>query len=125
MSNSINGLFTIGPKAELKNVGSTSLLSFSGVNETGFGDKKIGTWYNLSLWGKQAEALQKYIVKGKQFFIIGEFAPRPYTNKSGEEKLSMDIRVSSIDFVRGDKSDSAPAPSAPASSPETEADEPF
>jgi len=104
MSNSFTFHGRLGKDSELRQVGDTSVLNFSVANDTGFGEKKVSTWYNCALWGKQGERLEQYLVKGKAVFIAGELQPRPYTSKDGLDKLSLDVRINAIDFV-GSKAD--------------------
>jgi single-strand DNA-binding protein len=41
------------------------------------GDKREQTeWHRISLWGKQAESLQQYLVKGKQIYVEGRLQSR-------------------------------------------------
>ncbi len=42
-------------------------------------------WHNIDLWGKQAESLSEYLVKGKQVYIEGRLQTDEYTDKEGDE----------------------------------------
>ena len=129
MSNNISMICRLGGDAELKAVGSTELLEFNVVNETGFGDKKISSWYRAKIWGKKATSLHDHLTKGKQIVVYGELSLRKYTDKDGVEKMSPEVNVSNLDFC-GDKQGGgsapapAPAPSAPTTA-ETEDNMPF
>lgn len=85
-----------------------AILSFSVALTSGYGDKKITTWLNCSLFGKRAESLAPYIKKGGQVAINGEFTARPYTAKDGAEKLSLDVRVNDLTLVGGKSESSEP-----------------
>lgn len=129
MSNNISFVGRVGRDAELKEIGSNVVLEFSVANDTGYGDRKVTNWFNVSMWGKRGQAIQQYILKGKQVFITGELTLRTYTNKDGVEKMSPDVNISHLDFLSGDKEESDSAPSAPSGgskpSPETDEDMPF
>ncbi|NDJ63360.1 MAG: single-stranded DNA-binding protein, partial [Chloroflexi bacterium] len=37
------------------------------------------TWYQVALWGPQAETLSQYLTKGKQVMVTGTVSARGYT----------------------------------------------
>lgn len=84
-----------------------AITSFSVALTSGYGEKKITTWLNASIFGKRGESLAPYLKKGTQVGISGEFQARPYTTKDGVEKLSLEVRVNDVTLVGG-KKDSAP-----------------
>lgn len=88
-----------------------AIASFSVALTHGYGDKKGTAWLRCSLFGKRAESLSPYLVKGQLVGIVGEFAPREY-EKDGQTRMSLDVRVSSVDLL-GKRNDGAQA-SAPA-----------
>ena len=86
----------LGKDAELRQAGSSQVCSFSVAGDTGFGDKKQSHWFNCSLWGNQGAALQRYLLKGQQVTVIGEFSEREYEGKAYKE-----LRVNSIELQGG------------------------
>ncbi len=98
-----------------------AIASFSVALTHGYGDKKGTAWLRCSLFGKRAESLAPYLVKGQLVGIVGEFAPREY-EKDGQTRMSLDVRVSNVDLLgkrSEDWQDAAPAPkrqAAPAQS---------
>lgn len=62
-------VINVGRDAVLRQAGSTSVFNLVGAYSVGFGDKKRTQWIELSVWGKQAEALVQYVVKGAQFCV--------------------------------------------------------
>jgi single-strand DNA-binding protein len=91
-----------------------AVTSFSVALSSGYGDSKLTTWMNCTIFGKRGESLAPYLLKGAQVAISGEFAARPYTNKAGEEKLSLDVRVNDVTLMGGKQSNqSAPATNTP------------
>lgn len=78
-----------------------AVTSFSVALSSGYGDKKITTWLNCSMFGKRGEAVSEYIKKGTQVAISGEFCARPFTAKDGTEKLSLDVRVNDLTLLGG------------------------
>jgi single-strand DNA-binding protein len=76
-----------------------AITSFSVALSSGYGDKKVTTWLNCSLFGKRGETLAQYITKGTLLGVVGEFQARPYTTKEGVEKISLDVRVSDVTLL--------------------------
>ena len=109
--NNLNFVGNIGRDSETRFTQSgDAITSFSAALTSGYGDKKITTWLNCSIWGKRGESLAPYLKKGTQVAISGEFCARPYTTKEGMEKLSLDVRVNELTLVGGKREgDSTPA----------------
>lgn len=81
--------------------GGDAITSFGVALSSGYGDKKITTWLNATIFGKRGESLAPYLKKGAQVAISGEFTARPYTTKDGDEKLSLDVRVNDLTLIGG------------------------
>lgn len=78
------------------------------------GRDKPSIWWNCQLFGKRATALQQYLLKGQQVTVGGTVTEREWTDKDGQKRKSMEIRVSEI-ALQGGKRDQQSAPaSAPA-----------
>ncbi len=77
------------------------VTSFSAALTSGYGEKKVTTWLNCSLFGKRGESLAPYLKKGAQVAITGEFTARQYQSKDGAEKMSLDVRVSDVTLIGG------------------------
>lgn len=69
---------------------------FGGGGESGSGPEAITTWYRISLWGRQAESLKPYLLKGKQVLVEGRLRPREYTDREGKNRISLDVRADGI-----------------------------
>mgnify|MGYP001176831431 FL=1 len=75
------------------------VVSFSvGVN-AGYGDKATTTWARCSMFGKRGEAVAPYLVKGQQVAISGEASLREYTDKQGQSRASLEVRVNDLTLV--------------------------
>lgn len=93
----------LGRDAEVRQVGSSTVCSFSVAMTSGYGDKKQTVWLDCSLWGKQAEgSLPSYLTKGQQVAVSGELSTREH-----EGKTYLQLRVNSIDLI-GKRDDAAP-----------------
>ena len=58
-------------------------------------------WHNIDLWGKQAESLSEYLVKGKQVYIEGRLQTDEYTDKEGQKKKSTKVRCERVVLLGG------------------------
>lgn len=57
-------------------------------------------WYDLTLWGKQAEALAQYLTKGKQiFFTASDLHIETFTKNDQSQGFKLSGRVDSIKFA--------------------------
>ncbi len=57
------------------------------------GQKKEDTqWHRVVLWGKTAETLQDYLVKGKQIYVEGRLQTRKWKDKDGNDKYTTEIK---------------------------------
>ncbi len=61
------------------------------------GEKQTETnWHNLVAWGKAAELVEKYVVKGKEIAIDGKLVSRSYETKDQEKRYITEVLVSEI-----------------------------
>ena len=97
----------LGRDAEVKSLGGSTVCNFAVALSSGWGDKKTTTWINCALWGKQAEStLPTYLKKGQQAALTGELSTREYQANDGSTKVSIEMRVSTIDLI-GKRDDGA------------------
>ena len=73
------------------------------------GTDKPAIWWHCDLWGKRATALQQYIVKGQQVTVAGNVTEREWTDKEGQTRKTMSIRVIDIALQGGKRECSAPS----------------
>jgi single-strand DNA-binding protein len=67
------------------------------------GDKVEQTeWHRLIAWGKTAEIIEKYVVKGKEIAIEGKLTHRTYDDKNGEKRYVTEVVVTEL-LLLGDK----------------------
>ena len=58
-------------------------------------------WIRCVLWGKQAESLQEYLVKGKQILVMGRMQTRKWDDKDGVTKYTTEIKVDRVTLLGG------------------------
>lgn len=112
----INAVFIVGRltrQADLKYTnGGTAVSKFSvAVNRS---RKKGDQWedeahfFDCTLWGKQAEGVNKYLTKGQQVAIKGELRQDRWTDKdSGKGRSKVEIHADTLQLVGGKKSGEA------------------
>jgi single-strand DNA-binding protein len=59
-------------------------------------------WHNLVAWGKVADLVEKYLVKGKEVVIEGKLISRSYTDKQGNKKYISEVQVNEL-LMMGEK----------------------
>ena len=50
-------------------------------------------WFNVSVWGRQAESVNQNLTKGRKIFVEGRLSTREYTSATGEVRQSLDVRA--------------------------------
>jgi len=93
----------------------TAVVSFS-VADNMIGKDKGAIFWNCSWFGDRATKVQQYLGKGQQVTVIGSVSERSYTDKDGQQRKSMDVRVNDV-ALQGGKRDEAPRQAAPARAP--------
>ena len=96
--------------AELASISTgTSVCKFSiAVNRS----KKVGdswedepSFFNIVLWGRQGEALNQYLVKGKQVGVSGELRQERW-QQDGQNRSKIEIIANSVQLLGGGNNDS-------------------
>ena len=89
----------IGNDAETRHIPSgEAVVGFNVAVKSGYGDKAVTTWVRCAIWGKRGEAVAPYLLKGQLVGIVGEVTNRKY-EKDGQEKFSLDVRVSDLTLL--------------------------
>lgn len=106
--NSITVAGSLGRDAELKYLNNGDAISNFSVADSQGKDKHT-IWWNCTIYGKRAESLNQYLVKGQAVTVAGHIVEREYTDKNGNERKAMEIRVTDV-MLQGRKQESAPKP---------------
>lgn len=103
----------IGRDAELRSVSSgDSVAGFSLAVSTGTKDKPATLWVDCSLWGKRADGLAPYLLKGTPVTVCGDVDLSQYTTNAGQPGAKITCRVDKLTFggkANGGNGDSQPA----------------
>lgn len=66
------------------------------------GEKVTETqWHNLIAWGKTAEIVEKYLVKGAEVVIEGKLINHSYLDKEGNRKYFTEVVVADVLLLGG------------------------
>ena len=94
-------------------------------------------WHRVVLWGKTAETLQEYLLKGRQIYVEGRLQTRQWDDRDGNKRYTTEIRSDRVVLLggrgsgtgsggggsRGDREQQPPGPGEPGEL--TEDDIPF
>jgi single-strand DNA-binding protein len=58
-------------------------------------------WHRVILWGKSAESLSEYLVKGKQIYVEGKLQTRQWDDKDGNKRYTTEVRGDRIVLLSG------------------------
>ena len=92
MKNLVQLIGHVGQEPEIKNLeGGKKLANISiATNEVYYrenGDKVEQTqWHRVTAWGKTADIIEKFVVKGKEIGIEGKLTHRSYDDKDGNKR---------------------------------------
>lgn len=93
--NSISIPGRIGQDATTRQVGDTTVTTFSVADDQKVKGEKVTTWWNCSIWGARGQALEQYLTKGSTVCVVGVASLRQY-EKNGEARVSAECKVSEI-----------------------------
>jgi len=105
----------IGRDAELRTIKSGDAVCSVPVavdyGRKGQDGKKPSQWYEVTLWGKQAEALAPYLLKGKQVFFTGtDLHVESFSKNDGSQGTKLVCRAGEIKFASDGQQQAAPQP---------------
>lgn len=61
------------------------------------GEKQTDTnWHTVVAWGKTAEIIEKFVVKGKEVGITGKLKTRTYTTDDGNQRYVTEVEANEI-----------------------------
>ncbi len=55
--------------------------------------------HKVAAWGKPADIIEKFVLKGKEVAIEGKLSHRSYDNKNGEKRYVTEVIVNEIVLV--------------------------
>lgn len=111
--NSITLVGRAGRDPEVRYFESGTMVANLTLAVKGRGRDDEPVWFNLEIWGKQAQVAADYVRKGSLIGIIGSMSTQKWTDRSsGEERSKPVVRVERLELL-GSRRD-AEQPASPA-----------
>lgn len=105
----------IGQSAELRyTVQGTPVVNFTVAtnerrrNQNGE-EETTTTWFRVTLWGKLAENLAKYLQRGKQVFVEGRLRLEEWEDRDGKTRYQLSVTATDIRLLGTRESESVAA----------------
>ena len=77
------------------------------------GDSKEETsYFNVSAYGRQAEVLARYLVKGSPHLVDGRLRSYSYENEKGESRHNVEVVMEGFNFLPGPRREDCAAAKA-------------
>ena len=58
-------------------------------------------WHRVVLWGKQAESLKDYLLKGRTIYVEGRLQTRQWDHRDGNKRYTTEIRADRVVLLGG------------------------
>ncbi|WP_121964840.1 single-stranded DNA-binding protein [Myroides sp. N17-2] len=105
LKNKVQLIGRVGQDPEVKTYDSNKKrATFSlAINEVYYNDKgeKVEScdWHNITVWGKLADIVEKFVNKGKEVAVEGKLVNRNFEDKDGNQRYVTEIAVSELVFL--------------------------
>lgn len=102
MKNKVQLIGNVGNDPEIKTLENGRKLAHLSIATKDYykndkGDKVEQTeWHRITAWGKTAEIIEKFVVKGKEIAIEGKLTHRSYDDKNGEKRYITEVVANEI-----------------------------
>ena len=97
----------LGTEPEVKEFqNGTKVANFSLATSERFKDKngeqqENTEWHNVSVFGKQAEIIEKYVKKGDKLYLEGSIHTRKWQDKEGNDRYTTEIKAYNFTMLGG------------------------
>lgn len=93
-----------GKDPQVRYVGDTSKVARFSLCTTEYYTKNgerqgRSEWHEVSVWGKAADVVEKYVRKGSQLYVEGSIRTSAYTDKDGVERRMTEIAAQNIQLL--------------------------
>lgn len=96
----------LGREPEMRfTVKGVAMTSFSVAANRNYNGTTETTWFNVTIFGKQAEACKQYLDKGSLVLVVGRLQPDEngnptiYTRKDGSHGANFDVTARWVQFL--------------------------
>ena len=91
----------LGADPEVKTASGDAVAVFSLATSRKRQEQEITTWWRCAVWGRRADVIGQYVRKGDPLHLVGEPVLRPYTDRDGVARVSLEVQVSDFTLLRG------------------------
>ena len=82
-------------------VATLSLATTDVWNDKGGQRQEKTEWHRVVLWGKTAETLQEYLLKGRQIYVEGRLQTRQWDDRDGNKRYTTETRADRVVLLGG------------------------
>lgn len=90
----------LGQDCRTNEVDGTPVTNFNVAVVPGIDKDADPIWVGCALWGKRAESVSEFLVKGKRVMVTGTLTTREYKHE-GEKRFSIECRVGEVELLDG------------------------
>ena len=97
----------LGRDAELRYTPGGTAVATLNIATTDVWNDKAGQrqekteWHRVVLWGKSAETLAEYLVKGRQIYVEGRLQTRQWDDRDGKKRYTTEVRSDRVVLLGG------------------------
>ena len=97
----------LGRDAEVRSTTSGTSVATISIATTDVWNDKAGNkqekteWHRVVLWGKTAETLQEYLLKGRQIYVEGRLQTREWQDRDGNKRYTTETRADRVVLLGG------------------------
>ena len=97
----------LGRDVELRYTASGTAVATLNMATTDVWNDKSGQrqekteWHRVVLWGKTAESLAEYLLKGRQVYVEGRLQTRQWDDRDGNKRYTTEIRSDRLVLLGG------------------------
>lgn len=105
--NNWTGIGRLTKEVEMRYISDSQMAvaRFTMAIDDGYGDKKKTNFIPVTVFGKQAEACEKYLAKGRMVAVEGKIQTGSY-EKDGTKVYTTDVIAARVEFIDwGDKAE--------------------
>ena len=125
MSNPANNstfIGRVGRNAEVRYTAGGQAVSNFSIAVDRFKKDAQPLWISVTLWGKLAESVSQYIVKGKLVAVSGEADLRSYETNGGEQRTELTVNAQGVKLLAGGERDDSQKPAADEDAPQADSE---
>ena len=98
----------LGRDAEVRYTqGGTAVATLNMATTEVWNDKASGQrqerteWHRVVVWGKTAETLHEYLLRGRQIYVEGRLQTRQWDDRDGNKRYTTEVRADRVVLLSG------------------------